>query len=177
MAKKRKSYNTTLRIDLTKRLRIIAAQQGMRQNDLLEEAIQDLLDKYEKDSQVAALSPVAKPEKREHPRTEVSWPVSLITSQGLFDGEIKNISRGGALIQCRDLPEVDKSLELSINIHDHLLNISASVEKVRLNIDESDKALPSYDLAVRFLGIDVDQRKHFYNTIEQKARTVDIYKA
>lgn len=177
MAEQRKSYNTTLRIDLTKRLRIIAAQQGMRQNDLLEEAIQDLLDKYDKDSQVAALSPVAKPEKREHPRTEVSWPVSMITPQGLFEGEIKNISRGGALIQCTELPKTDDSLELSIEIHDHLLNISASVEKVRLNIDESDEAFPSYDLAVRFLGIDVDQRKHLYNAIEQRARTVGIYKA
>ena len=172
MAKKRKSYNTTLRIDLTKRLRIIAAQQGMRQNDLLEEAIQDLLDKYQKDPQVAALSPVAKPEKREHPRTEVSWPVSLITSQGLFDGEIKNISRGGALIQCRDLPEVDKSLELSINIPDHLLSISATVEKVRLNIDESNMALPTYDLAVRFSGIDVDQRTQLYDAIEEQVYSV-----
>ena len=69
------------------------------------------------------------------------------------------------------------SLELSIEIHDHLLNISASVEKVRLNIDECDEAFPSYDLAVRFLGIDVDQRKHFYNAIEQKVQTVGIYKA
>ncbi|MGB6377026.1 MAG: ribbon-helix-helix domain-containing protein, partial [Syntrophobacteria bacterium] len=46
MAEKRKSYNTTLRADLTKRLRILAAQQGKRQNDLLEEAIKDLFDKY-----------------------------------------------------------------------------------------------------------------------------------
>ena len=177
MDQKRKNYNTTLRADLTRRLRILAAQKDKRQNDLLEEAIQDLLDKYDKDSQVAALSPVAKAEKREHPRTEVSWPVSMITPQGLFEGEIKNISRGGALIQCTELPKTDDSLELSIEIHDHLLNISAGVEKVRLNIDESDEALPSYDLAVRFLGIDVDQRKHLYNAIEQRARTVGIYKA
>ena len=46
MADERKSYNTTLRMDLVKQLRILAAQVDKRQNDLLEEAIQDLLKKY-----------------------------------------------------------------------------------------------------------------------------------
>ena len=41
-------YNTTLDSDLTKKLRILAAQLGKRQNDLLEEAIQNLLKKHEK---------------------------------------------------------------------------------------------------------------------------------
>ena len=174
MTKERKSYNTTLRADLTRRLRILAAQHGKRQNDLLEEAIQDLLNKYEKDRQGAASRSVAKAERRKSPRAEVSWPVSMITPQGLFEGQIKDISRGGALIQCAELPKTDEPLELSIEIPDHLLGISATVEKVRLNIDDSDKDFPFYDLAVRFLGIDVSQRKHLYDAIEQKARTGGI---
>lgn len=44
----RKMYNTTLDTDLIKSLKILAAQLEKRQNDLLEEAIQDLLKKYEK---------------------------------------------------------------------------------------------------------------------------------
>lgn len=172
MAEKRKSYNTTLRADLTKRLRILAAQQGKRQNDLLEEAIKDLFGKYQSESQVTALSPVPKTQKRKDPRAEVSWPVSVITSQGLFDGEIKNISKGGALIQCRDLPEAEESLELSIEIPDHHLSISATVEKVRLNIDERNLDLPMYDLAVRFSGIDVDQRTQLYDAIEEQVYSI-----
>ena len=43
---KRKMYNTTLDADLTRELKILAAQEGLRQNDLLEEAIQNLLKKY-----------------------------------------------------------------------------------------------------------------------------------
>ena len=171
MNEKRKSYNTTLRADLTRRLRILAAQKGKRQNDLLEEAIQDLLNKHEKDSQVPARSQGPKAERREHPRAEVSWPVSMITAQGLFEGEIKDISKGGALIECTELPLTDGYLELQIEIPDHLLNISASVEKVRLNLDESDKALPSYDMAVRFLGINADQSRNLFNAIEHKTRT------
>ena len=44
----RKNYNTTLRADLIKKLKILSAETDKRQNDLLEEAIQDLLTKYEK---------------------------------------------------------------------------------------------------------------------------------
>ena len=48
MDNERKNYNTTLRIDLIRKLKILAAETDMRANDLLEEAIQDLLKKYEK---------------------------------------------------------------------------------------------------------------------------------
>ena len=42
----RRMYNTTLDADLIRELKILAAQEGLRQNDLLEEAIQNLLIKY-----------------------------------------------------------------------------------------------------------------------------------
>ena len=43
---KRKMYNTTIDADLIKEIKILAARLEKRQNDLLEEAIQDLLGKY-----------------------------------------------------------------------------------------------------------------------------------
>jgi len=43
---KRKIYNTTLDVDLTREIRILAAQLDLRQNDLIEEAIQNLIEKY-----------------------------------------------------------------------------------------------------------------------------------
>jgi len=46
--KKRTHYNTTLNIDLLKKLKILSIEQNKRHNDLLEEAIQDLLKKYKK---------------------------------------------------------------------------------------------------------------------------------
>jgi predicted transcriptional regulator len=42
------TYNTRLEKDLIKRFKILAIEQDKRQNDLLEEAIQDVLNKYEK---------------------------------------------------------------------------------------------------------------------------------
>jgi predicted transcriptional regulator len=55
---KRKMYNTTLDADLLRELRILAAQSDLRQNDLLEEAIQDVLKKYKnQDEQEPTLYP------------------------------------------------------------------------------------------------------------------------
>ena len=42
----RKMYNTTLDVDLLREIKILAAQLDLRQNDLLEEAIRDLIEKY-----------------------------------------------------------------------------------------------------------------------------------
>jgi predicted transcriptional regulator len=47
VSEERKSYNTTLRPDLLRRLRVRAAMLDKRQNVLIEEAIEDLLKKYE----------------------------------------------------------------------------------------------------------------------------------
>ena len=51
-------YNTTLNVDLTRELKILSAQLDKRQNNLLEEAIQDLLKKYKnKEEQEPTLDP------------------------------------------------------------------------------------------------------------------------
>jgi hypothetical protein len=42
----RRMYNTTLDVDLLREIKILAAQLDLRQNDLLEEAIRDLIQKY-----------------------------------------------------------------------------------------------------------------------------------
>jgi len=46
--KKRVPYNNMLDRELIKSLKILAAKQEKKQNDLLEEAMQDLIKKYEK---------------------------------------------------------------------------------------------------------------------------------
>ncbi|MGA2332598.1 MAG: ribbon-helix-helix domain-containing protein [Syntrophales bacterium] len=47
MEKKRSHYTTTIETNLMKRLKILSIEQSKRHNDLLEEAIRDLLAKYE----------------------------------------------------------------------------------------------------------------------------------
>lgn len=48
MEKDRIPYNTTLNKDLLKRLKILSIEENKRQNDLLEEAIEEFLKKHEK---------------------------------------------------------------------------------------------------------------------------------
>ena len=48
MKLERKNYNTTLRVDLIKKLKFLAVEEDARVNNLLEKAIEDLLKKYEK---------------------------------------------------------------------------------------------------------------------------------
>lgn len=48
MNTERKTYNTTLNIDLIKKLKLLSVETDKRANDLLEEAIEDLLKKHEK---------------------------------------------------------------------------------------------------------------------------------
>jgi hypothetical protein len=43
---KRKMYNTTLDVELLREIKILAAQLDLRQNDIIEEAIQDLIKNY-----------------------------------------------------------------------------------------------------------------------------------
>ena len=51
---KRKMYNTTLDVDLLREFKILAAKLDLRQNDLMEEAIKDLIKKYDhKESMVS----------------------------------------------------------------------------------------------------------------------------
>jgi hypothetical protein len=91
----------------------------------------------------------------------------MLTSKKLIIGKIKNISVGGALISCQDLPSPEESLELKIEIAD-LFFVSASVENVRIDVDDSHSDSIAYDLAVRFTEITEDECRILYNAIEQE---------
>jgi hypothetical protein len=42
-------------------------------------------------------------EKRKHPRVEVKWPITMMTTDGDANGIVENISSGGAYIRTRKL--------------------------------------------------------------------------
>ena len=111
--------------------------------------------------------------RREYSRIEVSWPVSIFTSAGLIDGHIKNISIGGALINCKSLPDLDETFNLTIEIPHYFFPLAAKVKKVRLNIYDSEdrNESPSYDLAVRFMDMTEDDSKVFHQAIDRAFRT------
>ena len=107
--------------------------------------------------------------RREYSRVEVSWPVSIFTPAGLIDGRIKNISIGGALINCKSLPNLDETFDLTIEIPQYFFPVTAKVKKVRLNVydGEDSSETISYDLAVRFMGMSEDDSKVFHEAIDR----------
>ena len=57
MEKRRVHYNTTIDEDLLKGLKHLSVEVRKRQNDLLEEAITDLLEKYRKTGKILLFDP------------------------------------------------------------------------------------------------------------------------
>ena len=45
---------------------------------------------------------MAKLEKRQYPRREAAWPVTMTTPQGTLEGETADISQTGVFIRCQE---------------------------------------------------------------------------
>ena len=110
-----------------------------------------------------------KKDNREYSRVEVCWPVTMHTGKKLLVGEIKDISVSGALIRCEELPSPEETIEISIELSS-LFYVSATVENVRFNVDDSQSDGIIYELAVRFKEMTEDGRIMLHNAIEQEAR-------
>lgn len=110
--------------------------------------------------------------RREYARVDVSWPASIFTAAGLIEGQVKNISIGGALINCRRLPDLEKTFHVAIEIPDYLFPIAAKAKQVRLNVfdSEEESTSPSYELAVLFLDMSEEDRKVFHEAIDRALR-------
>ena len=111
--------------------------------------------------------------RREYARIDVSWPASIFTAAGLIEGQVKNISIGGALINCRRLPDLEETFHLAIEIPHYLFPVAAKAKQVRLNVYDSEggSTSPSYDLAVLFLDMSEEDRKVFHEAIDRAFRT------
>ena len=105
-------------------------------------------------------------ERREYSRIEVSWPVIIDTAEGVIHGEIKNISLGGALIRCRELPNPDEAVEISIELPDYAFSVSATAEKTRLIRYGRETTSSSYGLAICFTEISEGDLRLLCNAIE-----------
>ena len=93
--------------------------------------------------------------QREYSRAHVSWPVLMLGANKTIDGTVRNISLGGALIQCGELPVLGEILDLSMEIPEYHHTVTAVAEPVRFDVLDADtgESSPSYGLGVRFTDI------------------------
>ena len=110
--------------------------------------------------------------RREYARVDVSWPATIFTAAGLIEGQVRNISIGGALINCRSLPNLEETFHVAIEIPDYLFPVAAKAKQVRLNVYDSEEGStsPSYELAVLFLDMSEEDRKVFHEAIDRAFR-------
>jgi hypothetical protein len=62
----------------------------------------------------AKLRQKAGEEKRQHPRIDINWPVTIETSYGTIAAEVKNISLGGAFICCKKPLQLRKVFRMTM---------------------------------------------------------------
>jgi hypothetical protein len=169
-SRQRGRLSTTIEKNLLESLKSLAAQTNRKLNQLLEEAIHDILVKHRDQQTVQTHWSIPKEERREHSRAEVCWPVEIMAAGRAVTGTIKNVSKAGALIQCAELPVTSGKFKLGMKMPDRRFTVTATVEKVRLNLDDRDSSIFSYDLAIRFVEISANQRAVLYNAIRREAR-------
>jgi hypothetical protein len=92
-------------------------------------------------------------EKRQFSRTEVNWPVILLTPQRILGGEAKNIGLGGRRINKKTDPLEDESFRIFIKppTSKRFLLLSAEVAWKRQH--ENAEGLPSSGVGVQFTKI------------------------
>lgn len=96
------------------------------------------------------LSPDVGEQKRKHPRANINWPVSMETSDGTIEAEIKNISLGGAFICCKKPLPIGEVFPLTmIGPNDELVKATAQV--VWSNVNVPEEKVVNRGMGVRFM--------------------------
>jgi len=90
-------------------------------------------------------------EKRQYPRVEVAWPVTVVTPDGLMIGRTQNLSLGGTLIHCPEVPEFFYNFRLFFRPAERQILI-ATAERVWSSTLVDDKSM-SHAIGVRFTYI------------------------
>ncbi|NWG03859.1 MAG: PilZ domain-containing protein [Syntrophaceae bacterium] len=96
------------------------------------------------------LSPEAGEQRRQHPRMDINWPVSMEIPDGTIDAEVKNISLGGAFICCKRPLPIGEVFHLTMMAPgDEPVKATAQVVWSNVNVPE-DKVV-NRGMGVRFI--------------------------
>jgi hypothetical protein len=89
-------------------------------------------------------------EIRQHPRTEINWPVSIETPGGTITGKVINISLGGAFICCEKAFAAGEVFDLTMTGPDNEALI-ATAKVVWSNVSVPDDKVVNRGIGVRFI--------------------------
>jgi len=89
-------------------------------------------------------------ERRQQPRVNINWPVSIETSAGTIDGEVKNISVGGAFICCNKPLRLRQVFRLTMIGPDNE-PVKATAQVVWSNANVPSEKVLNRGMGVRFI--------------------------
>jgi hypothetical protein len=103
-------------------------------------------------------------ERRKHSRHATAWPVVVNTDEWSMEGRVNNISLGGALIFCKELPDMSGLIRLEIQIPEHHYAIAPTARVIHFDVAEIGGSL-AYRFGVSFEEISSKDRVLLNNAI------------
>ncbi|MEE9612722.1 MAG: PilZ domain-containing protein [Desulfatiglandales bacterium] len=104
-------------------------------------------------------------ERRQQPRAELKWRVTMETPQGPVKAETKNVSLEGAFIRCENPMATSEVFPLSIEVPDHE-PVDVTGEVVWSNGGVPADKVVTRGMGIRFIGISAEDR-HLVNSAVQ----------
>ena len=102
-------------------------------------------------------------ERRKYQRATVKLPVVIMTGDGLVDGEIQDLSLGGAFIHCLEMPNPWDNFSMVITAEGRLISVTAAVVWTGTQIFSNKNVLGG--IGVRFKQIFTDDRRFLKDVI------------
>jgi len=104
-------------------------------------------------------------ERRRHPRTVVTWPVTVLTPQTQVEGQIENISPGGAFISFAESPPLEWNFRMLIKAPNHqTINVVAKV--IWSTVLSTGEGAPRFGVGVEFTRISEGDREFLEGNLE-----------
>jgi len=103
-------------------------------------------------------------DRRQDPRINSVWPVSMVTSDGVIKAKIKDLSLGGAFIACQDPFPLKKQFSLIINMPDQK-PLTLVSEVVWSNSNVPDDKIVCRGMGIRFTQNTKENRISYNNAI------------
>ena len=111
-------------------------------------------------------------ERRNHPRTKVKLPVVKKTGDDLVDGEIQDLSLGGAFIHFSAMPKLKEVFQMVISAKGRLISINA--EMVWSDVHASNDKNSLAGMGVRFRKIFNGDRRFLLDVIAKNQKNIFV---
>ena len=103
-------------------------------------------------------------EKRQHPRTEIRWPIKIDKGGKIIEGETRNVAVDGISISCDEPLRLDDVVNISIEPQDQQ-SIEVYGKVVWSDVYGLDDQEKAYGIGVCFVQIAKDDRSRYHDLV------------